>query len=150
MSKNGTVLLAHGGGGTLMADLIQSVFRSRFCDPILNAADDAAVLEGLNERLAFTTDAFVVTPIFFPGGDIGKLAVCGTVNDLAAQGARPLFLSAAFVLEEGLPLEELEKVADSMAETARPRACASSPEIPRLCRAARRISCSSPPQAWGE
>jgi hydrogenase expression/formation protein HypE len=119
MSKNGTVLLAHGGGGTLMADLIQSVFRSRFCDPILNAADDAAVLEGLNERLAFTTDAFVVTPIFFPGGDIGKLAVCGTVNDLAAQGARPLFLSAAFVLEEGLPLEELEKVADSMAETAR-------------------------------
>ncbi|MGQ9524329.1 MAG: hydrogenase expression/formation protein HypE [Armatimonadota bacterium] len=112
------VLLAHGGGGSLMGDLIREVFHSRFRDPILMAADDSASLGNLPGRTAFTTDAFVVDPIFFPGGDIGKLAVCGTVNDLAAQGAKPLFLSAAFVLEEGLPLVDLERVVESMASTA--------------------------------
>jgi hydrogenase expression/formation protein HypE len=109
------VLLAHGGGGSLMADLIQRVFRRRFADPTLAVADDAADLGAVEGRLAFTTDAFVVDPIFFPGGDIGKLAVFGTVNDLAAQGAVPLFLSVAFVLEEGLPLADLERVSASMA-----------------------------------
>lgn len=112
------VLLAHGGGGSLMGDLIREVFHRRFRDPVLTAADDSAVLGVLCGRTAFTTDAFVVDPIFFPGGDIGKLAVCGTVNDLAAQGAEPLFLSAAFVLEEGLPLADLRRVVESMASTA--------------------------------
>jgi len=112
------VLLAHGGGGSLMGELIREVFHSRFNDPILAAADDSANLGALPGRAAFTTDAFVVDPIFFPGGDIGKLAVCGTVNDLAAQGAEPLFLSAAFVLEEGLPLADLERVVESMTSAA--------------------------------
>lgn len=114
----GQVLLAHGGGGSLMGDLIREVFHSRFRDPVLTAADDSAVLGVLPGRTAFTTDAFVVDPIFFPGGDIGKLAVCGTVNDLAAQGAEPLFLSTAFVLEEGLPLADLRRVVESMASAA--------------------------------
>lgn len=113
-----TVLLAHGGGGSLMGELIRQVFTSRFGDPLLLAADDAADLGPVGGRLAFTTDAFVVHPIFFPGGDIGKLSVCGTVNDLAAQGAVPLFLSVAFVLEEGLPMADLERVARSIAEAA--------------------------------
>ncbi len=110
------VLLAHGDGGQLMAELIESVFVSRLGtgDP---PGDDAARVEA-SGRLVFTTDAFVVDPIFFPGGDIGKLAVCGTVNDLAAAGARPLALSASFILEEGLPIWDLERVVASMAESA--------------------------------
>ena len=111
------VLLAHGDGGELMAELIERVFVSRLGtgDP---PGDDSARLEA-SGRLAFTTDAFVVDPIFFPGGDIGKLAVCGTVNDLAAAGARPLALSAGFILEEGLLFSDLERVVDSMAAAAR-------------------------------
>ena len=107
------VLLAHGDGGELMAELIERVFVSRLGtgEP---PGDDSARLRG-GERLVFTTDAFVVDPIFFPGGDIGKLAVCGTVNDLAAAGARPLALSASFILEEGLPIADLERIVDSMA-----------------------------------
>jgi hydrogenase expression/formation protein HypE len=110
------VLLAHGDGGQLMAELIESVFVSRLGtgEP---PGDDAARLEA-SGRLVFTTDAFVVDPIFFPGGDIGKLAVCGTVNDLAAAGARPLALSASFILEEGLPIADLDRVVGSMAEAA--------------------------------
>ena len=84
-----------------------------------NAAHDSAVLEIGGKRLAFTTDTFVVSPMFFPGGDIGKLAVFGTVNDLAMAGAKPLYLSAGFVLEEGLPMETLQKVVASMAAAAR-------------------------------
>ncbi len=110
------VLLAHGDGGQLMAELIESVFVSRLGtgEP---PGDDAARLE-VSGRLVFTTDAFVVDPIFFPGGDIGKLAVCGTVNDLAAAGARPLALSASFILEEGLPISDLQRIVASMAEAA--------------------------------
>lgn len=113
------VLLAHGGGGRLMADLIRDVFLSRLSSPELARADDSAILCPPSGRLAFTTDAFVVDPIQFPGGDIGRLAVCGTVNDLAAGGAIPLHLSAAFVIEEGLPLEVLQAIVDSLAATAR-------------------------------
>ena len=107
------VLLAHGDGGEMMAELIERVFVSRLGtgEP---PGDDSARLKA-SGRLVFTTDGFVVDPIFFPGGDIGKLAVCGTVNDLAAAGARPVALSASFILEEGLPVADLERIVDSMA-----------------------------------
>lgn len=114
-----TVLLAHGSGGQLSHELVQEVFLRHFRNPVLASLDDAATLTLPGTRLAFTTDSYVISPLFFPGGDIGKLAVCGTVNDLAVSGARPLYLSAGFILEEGLPLETLERVVASMAETAR-------------------------------
>lgn len=108
------IVLGHGSGGKLSAELIDKVFLSRFSNPILERMSDSAVLEIAGARLAFTTDSFVVTPIFFPGGDIGTLAVNGTVNDLAMAGARPLYLSAAFILEEGLLADDLARVADSL------------------------------------
>ncbi len=108
------IVLGHGSGGKLTAELIEKVFLNRFRNPALERMDDQAQLEIGGTRLAFTTDSFVVTPIFFPGGDIGTLAVNGTVNDLAMGGAKPLYLAAAFILEEGLPSAELERVADSM------------------------------------
>jgi hydrogenase expression/formation protein HypE len=108
------IVLGHGSGGKLTSELIDKVFVRRFRNPALERMDDQAQLEIAGARLAFTTDSFVVTPIFFPGGDIGSLAVNGTVNDLAMGGAKPLYLSAAFILEEGLPSAELERVADSM------------------------------------
>jgi len=116
------ILLAHGGGGKLMQDLIEQVFLPAFRNPLLESRHDGAVLEIGGERLAFTTDSYVVHPLFFPGGDIGTLAVNGTVNDLAMCGARPLYLSAGFIIEEGLPMETLERVTKSVrtaAETAR-------------------------------
>jgi hydrogenase expression/formation protein HypE len=97
------IVLGHGSGGKLTADLIDKVFLPAFRNPTLDKLDDQAVLTIGNARLAFTTDSFVVTPIFFPGGDIGRLAIHGTVNDLAMSGARPLYLSAAFILEQGEP-----------------------------------------------
>ena len=100
------IVLGHGSGGKLTADLIDQVFLPAFQNPVLNKLDDQAVVTIGGARLAFTTDSFVVTPIFFPGGDIGRLAVHGTVNDLAMSGARPLYLSAAFILEEGLAVED--------------------------------------------
>jgi hydrogenase expression/formation protein HypE len=112
------VLLAHGGGGRLMHRLIESVFRPAFANPLLDAGHDGAVLPPAGHRLAFTTDSYVVRPLFFPGGDIGTLAVNGTVNDLAMCGARPLYLSAGFILEEGLPLETLRRVVASMRQAA--------------------------------
>jgi len=112
------IVMGHGSGGKLSAELIEKVFVSRFRNPTLEKMDDQAVLEIGGARLAFTTDSFVVTPIFFPGGDIGTLAVNGTVNDLAMGGAKPLYLSAAFILEEGLPAAELARVVDSMAAAA--------------------------------
>jgi hydrogenase expression/formation protein HypE len=112
------VLLAHGGGGRLTQRLIDSVFRPAFANPALNAQHDGAVLPFRGERLAFTTDSFVVRPLLFPGGNIGDLAVNGTVNDLAMCGARPLYLSAGFVLEEGLPMETLRTVVASMSGAA--------------------------------
>ncbi len=108
------IVLGHGSGGKLTADLIDQVFLPAFKNPILNKLDDQAVVTVGGARLAFTTDSFVVTPIFFPGGDIGRLAVNGTVNDLAMSGARPLYLSAAFILEEGLAVDDLRRVVESM------------------------------------
>jgi hydrogenase expression/formation protein HypE len=108
------IVLGHGSGGKLSAELIEKVFVSRFANPMLDRMNDSALLEIAGACLAFTTDSFVVTPIFFPGGDIGTLAVNGTVNDLAMAGAKPLYLSAAFILEEGLAAADLARVADSM------------------------------------
>ena len=108
------IVMGHGSGGKLSAELIEKVFVSQFRNATLERMDDQAALEINGTRLAFTTDSFVVTPIFFPGGDIGSLAVNGTVNDLAMGGAKPLYLSAAFILEEGLPAEELRRVVESM------------------------------------
>jgi hydrogenase expression/formation protein HypE len=114
-----TVVMGHGGGGKLSADLIKHLFMPVFENPVLAQMGDAAVVAPTgdrNLRLAVSTDSFTVTPLFFPGGDIGKLAVHGTVNDVAMVGARPLFLSAGFILEEGFPLESLGRVAASMAD----------------------------------
>jgi hydrogenase expression/formation protein HypE len=102
------ILLAHGGGGKLSHDLIES-FLPEIANPILDKLDDSAVFD-LSGRLAFTTDSYTVNPIFFPGGDIGKLAVCGTVNDLSMSGAWPIYLSLSFIIEEGLPVADLKKV----------------------------------------
>jgi hydrogenase expression/formation protein HypE len=117
------VLLGHGSGGRLTADLIQRLFLPAFDNPVLSALEDQATLslDGRHNgakagRIAFTTDSFVVRPLFFPGGDIGKLAVHGTVNDLAVGGAVPRFLAAAFILEEGLALEDLARIVASMRE----------------------------------
>jgi hydrogenase expression/formation protein HypE len=132
------ILLAHGSGGRLSHDLVEQLFVRYFDNPTLLQLDDSAVVpipelqspfHGSSEqpgfqfpaspvRLAFSTDSYVVSPLFFPGGDIGKLAVCGTVNDLSMSGARPLWLSAGFIIEEGLPLAELERLVASMAATA--------------------------------
>ncbi|MBI4424930.1 MAG: hydrogenase expression/formation protein HypE [Elusimicrobia bacterium] len=114
----GGVTLAHGAGGRLTHRLVEEVFLRRFPDPALLEAHDGAVLSCGVERVAFTTDSFVVRPLFFPGGDIGTLAVCGTANDLAMCGAEPLFLSCAVILEEGFPLAELDRVAASLARAA--------------------------------
>lgn len=107
------ILLGHGSGGKLTAQLIERLLLPAFRNPILEALDDQAIVTIDGTRLAFTTDSYVVTPIFFPGGDIGELAVNGTVNDLAMGGARPLFLSLALILEEGLALEDLRRVVES-------------------------------------
>ncbi|MBI4327724.1 MAG: hydrogenase expression/formation protein HypE [Chloroflexi bacterium] len=112
------VLLAHGGGGKLMQQLIEKMFLPAFNNPLLGQQHDGAVLEISGQRLAFTTDSYVVRPLFFPGGDIGTLAVNGTVNDLAMCGARPQWLSAGFILEEGLPMETLGRVVGSMQKAA--------------------------------
>ena len=113
------IVLGHGSGGKLSAQLIERVFLPAFSNPALDKLDDQAMLEVNGSRLAFTTDAFVVTPLFFPGGDIGRLAINGTVNDLAMSGARPLYLAAAFILEEGLSTQELQRIVQSMSEAAK-------------------------------
>jgi hydrogenase expression/formation protein HypE len=113
------IVMAHGGGGRLGAELLRQVFLPSFDDGVLARLEDQATLPWEGGRLAFTTDSFVVRPLFFPGGDIGKLAVNGTVNDLAVGGARPLFLSAAFILEEGLPLADLGRIVRSMRDACR-------------------------------
>ena len=112
------VLMAHGGGGKLMHQLLEKVFGPAFANPILDARHDSAQFTVPPSRLAMTTDSYVVRPLFFPGGDIGSLAVHGTVNDLAMSGARPLYLSAAFIIEEGLPMETLWRVVCSMRDAA--------------------------------
>lgn len=109
---------AHGGGGKLMNELIRDVFQSAFSNDTLDRMEDAAVLPVPAGNIAFTTDSFVVTPLFFPGGDIGKLAVCGTVNDLLMRGATPKYLTAGFILEDGLDTQTLKRVALSMRKAA--------------------------------
>jgi hydrogenase expression/formation protein HypE len=118
MILNDKVLLGHGSGGKLSHDLISGLFVKYFSNAVLEKQTDSAVLEFQGGHLSFTTDSFVVDPIFFPGGDIGKLAVCGTVNDLAVSGATPLFLSAGFIIEEGFPYSDLETIVKSMAAEA--------------------------------
>jgi hydrogenase expression/formation protein HypE len=113
------VTLDHGGGGRASRELVQDYFLPRFSNPFLEKLDDSAVVDHPPGRLAITTDSYVVDPIFFPGGDIGMLSINGTVNDLSAQGARPLFLSAAFILEEGFELADLERILISMAAASR-------------------------------
>ena len=114
------ILLAHGSGGVLSHELIRDIFVKHFSNPILDGLNDAAVLDSFPPgRIAMTTDSYVVQPLFFPGGDIGELAVCGTINDLAVAGATPLYLSAGFILEEGFSLDTLEQIVVSMAKTAR-------------------------------
>jgi len=112
------ILLAHGSGGTMMRELIEECIVPDFDDDALKRLDDAASLDMPAGRVAFSTDTYVVNPIFFPGGDIGRLAICGTVNDVATSGATPLYLSVGFVLEEGFPIEDLRKVMLSMKEAA--------------------------------
>jgi len=112
------ILLAHGSGGRLAHELIEKVLLKPLSNPLLDRLDDSAVVP-FNGRLAFTTDSYVINPIFFPGGDIGKLAVCGTVNDLSMVGATPLYLSLAFIIEEGFLIDELERVLVSVQAAAR-------------------------------
>jgi hydrogenase expression/formation protein HypE len=112
-----SVTLAHGAGGEQTAELIDRVFKHHFSNPDFTG-DDAAVLRIESGKLAFTTDGFIVSPYEFPGGNIGKLSICGTVNDLACMGAKPLYLSCAFVIEEGFPMDKLEEIAAAMEKTA--------------------------------
>lgn len=114
---NDRILLAHGSGSKLSHDLIDKILVPPIDNPILARMDDSAVFQ-LNGRLAFTTDSYVVNPIFFPGGNIGRLAICGTVNDLSMSGARPLYLSLSLIIEEGLELDELRRVIEAVRDTA--------------------------------
>jgi hydrogenase expression/formation protein HypE len=116
--KDDKILMGHGSGGIMTHELIEKMFVRYFDNPVLHAQGDSALLKLPEENLAFTTDSFVVDPVFFPGGNIGKLAVAGTVNDLAVSGAVPRYLSVGFILEEGFPLETLEKIVQSMAAEA--------------------------------
>ncbi len=111
------ITVAHGSGGEETRKLIEEVFLREFSDPVLTDLEDSALLD-VPRRIAFTTDGFTVSPIFFRGGDIGKLAVSGTVNDLAVTGAKPIFMSVSFIIEEGFPLEDLKRIVRSMKETA--------------------------------
>ena len=120
MTNDTQVMLGHGSGGIMMKRIIDEVFFEAYGNDTLESGDDAAVLPGLapGERLAFSTDSFVVTPHFFPGADIGRLAICGTVNDVATSGAVPRYLSVGMILEEGFPMEELLRICKSMAQAA--------------------------------
>jgi hydrogenase expression/formation protein HypE len=111
---NDLILLGHGSGGLLSHDLMEKLFLRHFGNALLSPLEDSALFQSPERLLAFTTDSYVVKPIFFPGGDIGRLAVCGTVNDLSMRGARALYLSAGFIIEEGLHIDELERVVASM------------------------------------
>jgi hydrogenase expression/formation protein HypE len=113
------IVMAHGGGGRLMQQLLEKIVLPQFGNPFLDRRHDSAVLDVGGQKIAFTTDSYVVKPVFFPGGDIGKLAVCGTLNDLAMSGAKPLYLSCALIVEEGFALQDLQRVLASMQEAAR-------------------------------
>ena len=114
LTHNEQIVMGHGAGGRMSHQLIQKAFMSAFDNPALQAGDDAALVLPTNGKLSISTDSHVVFPLFFPGGDIGKLAVCGTVNDVAMLGAKPLYLTAGFILEEGLPMDTLKQVVASM------------------------------------
>ncbi len=115
-----SIVMAHGGGGRLMQQLLESIIQPAFNNPILNQNQnhDSAVFTVNGSKLAFTTDSYVIKPLFFPGGDIGKLAVCGTLNDLAMSGAKPLYLSCSLIIEEGFPLADLQRIVNSMQQAA--------------------------------
>ena len=115
MTNDKYITLAHGSGGTKSHKLVQEVFLDYFSSPYLKSLPDSAIVEIQRAHLAYTTDSYVVKPIFFPGGDIGKLAICGTVNDIAVSGARPLYITCGFIIEEGFEIETLRKIASSMA-----------------------------------
>ena len=112
------ILLSHGSGSKASHQLVDEIFLPVFGNPELNKLNDQAILETSSRKLAFTTDSYIISPIFFPGGDIGKLAVCGTVNDIAMSGAKPLYLSAGFIIEEGFPITDLQQVVKSMKNAA--------------------------------
>jgi len=112
------IVLAHGGGGRLMQQLLDSTVQPIFNNPLLQQKQDCAVFPIGNQKLAFTTDSYVINPVFFAGGDIGKLAVCGTLNDLAMSGAKPLYLSCGLILEEGFAIADLKRILQSMQTTA--------------------------------
>lgn len=118
MHRENRILLGHGGGGRLTGKLIRDLILPRLDRGRLTALPDSVVLSGLGDKIAYTTDSFTVTPVFFPGGDIGSLSVHGTCNDLACSGARPIFLAAGLILEEGFPVESLEAILESMARAA--------------------------------
>ena len=117
--RNGVVDMTHGSGGRAMAQLIEEVFHKHLDNDLLRQANDQAAFDISAGRMVMSTDAHVISPLFFPGGDIGSLSVHGTINDVAMSGARPLYLSASFILEEGFPLADLEKIVASMGEAAR-------------------------------
>lgn len=117
--ESGVVDLSHGAGGKASAQLVEQIFRPAFANEYLNQMDDGALLPGSGERQVVSTDSFVVSPIFFPGGDIGSLSIHGSVNDVAVMGAMPRYMTAGFILEEGLPLSTLKRIVDSMAAAAR-------------------------------
>ena len=112
------ITLAEGSGGQATADLIDSIFIKEFNNETVASLEDCAIVEG-GERIAITTDSFVVTPVTYPGGDIGRLAICGTVNDMIVRGATPRYITCGFILQTGLDTEDLKKIVKSMAETAR-------------------------------
>ncbi|MBU2590595.1 MAG: hydrogenase expression/formation protein HypE [Nitrospinae bacterium] len=119
MGNNKFITKAHGGGGTASAELVRDYFLPAYGNSTLNQLGDQAIIDVERGRLAFTTDSYVVDPIFFPGGNIGELAIFGTVNDIAMSGARPIALSVGFILHEGFPMEDLKRVLDSMAKAAK-------------------------------
>ena len=145
------ITMSHGAGGKATQTLIEAVFLDAFRNPLLEPLEDAAQLAVGGARIALTTDSYVVSPLFFPGGDIGDLAVNGTVNDLAVSGARPLYLSAGFILEEGFPVADLQRIdrVDAGGGRTRP-GCTWSPATPRWCRGARPTAATSTPpgSAW--
>lgn len=139
--------MAHGAGGRQTSELIDEVFKAHFANPDLTA-DDAAVLVPPAGKMAVSTDGFIVSPAFFPGGNIGKLSICGTVNDLACMGAKPMYLTCAFVIEEGFPMEKLEEIAAAMEKQQKKPECVSFPEILRWQEKVRLTVCLSQQPEW--
>lgn len=117
--SNEVISLSHGSGGKATNKLINNLFYKYFDNDILNQKNDSAVLPAINNKIAISTDSFVIKPIFFNGGDIGKLSICGTVNDISMSGATPIYISVGFIIEEGFEISELEKIVKSMADTAK-------------------------------